>query len=79
MRDERLPKGPQFASESLDADTGSGTDLKLYHYRESRCLAIKAQRIEQALRMPETTAQTKQTKLHRKRPAVVRIARLLED
>ena len=32
MRDERLPKGPQFASESLDADTGSGTDLKLYHY-----------------------------------------------
>jgi len=33
LRDERLPKGPQFASESLDADTGSGTDLKLYHYR----------------------------------------------
>jgi len=24
--------GPH-ASESLDADTGSGTDLKLYHYR----------------------------------------------
>jgi len=33
LRDERLPKGPQFASESLDADTGSGTDLKLYHYQ----------------------------------------------
>jgi hypothetical protein len=25
LRDERLPKGPRFASESLDADTGSGT------------------------------------------------------
>jgi hypothetical protein len=35
LRDERLPKGPQFASESLDADTGSGTDLKLYHYQTS--------------------------------------------
>src|SRR5215470_15838489 len=27
LRDERLPKGPRFASESLDADTGSGSFL----------------------------------------------------
>ena len=25
LRDERLPKGPRFASESLDADTASGS------------------------------------------------------
>jgi hypothetical protein len=25
FRDERLPKGPRFASESLDADTASGS------------------------------------------------------
>jgi hypothetical protein len=25
LRDERLPKGPRFAHESLDADTGSGS------------------------------------------------------
>src|SRR5438105_1426393 len=32
-RDERLPKGPRFASESLDADTGSGSvSSKLTHY-----------------------------------------------
>ena len=24
LRDERLPKGPRFASESLDADSGVG-------------------------------------------------------
>ena len=61
MRDERLPKGPQlhpsprksgavlgtpqFASESLDADTGSGTDLKLYHYPERYFLATDPLRI----------------------------------
>ena len=28
LRDERLPKGPQFASESLDADTASRTVLR---------------------------------------------------
>src|SRR5438309_1945399 len=34
LRDERLPKGPRFASESLDADTGSGSvSRKLTHYR----------------------------------------------
>jgi hypothetical protein len=33
-RDERLPKGARFASESLDADTGSGPfSLKMTHYR----------------------------------------------
>src|SRR5689334_4080065 len=33
LRDERLPKGPRFASESLDADTASGSVFpKLTHY-----------------------------------------------
>src|SRR5262249_40564650 len=33
LRDERLPEGPRFASESLDADTGSrSASLKLTHY-----------------------------------------------
>jgi 4-amino-4-deoxy-L-arabinose transferase-like glycosyltransferase len=31
LRDERLPKGPQFASESLDADTRSESVFKLTH------------------------------------------------
>src|SRR5437763_12577013 len=32
-RDERLPKGPRFASESLDADTGSrSVSWKLTYY-----------------------------------------------
>jgi hypothetical protein len=31
LRDERLPKGPRFASESLDADTRSGSVFKLTH------------------------------------------------
>ncbi len=36
FRDERLPKGPRFASESLDADTGNGpVSEKLAHYRYS--------------------------------------------
>jgi len=34
LRDKRLPKGPRFASESLDADTASGPVFKLTHYRE---------------------------------------------
>ena len=33
-RDERLPKGPRFASESLDAHTASGSFFKLTHYRK---------------------------------------------
>jgi hypothetical protein len=34
LRDERLPKGPQFASESLDADTASVSVFpKLTHYQ----------------------------------------------
>jgi len=33
LRDEHLPKGPRFASESLDADTASGSVFpKLTHY-----------------------------------------------
>src|SRR5262245_8346577 len=28
LRDERLPKGPRFASESLDADTASGSGFQ---------------------------------------------------
>jgi hypothetical protein len=32
-RDERLPKGPRFATESLDADTGNGPGIKMTHYR----------------------------------------------
>jgi len=31
LRDERLPKGPRFASESLDADTRSGSVFKPTH------------------------------------------------
>jgi hypothetical protein len=31
--DERLPKGPRFASKSLDADTASGSFFKLTHYQ----------------------------------------------
>ena len=34
-RDERLPKGPRFASESLDADADSGSVFKLTHYQSS--------------------------------------------
>src|SRR6476619_6229978 len=38
LRDERLPKGPRFASESLDADTASGSVFpKLTHYRKRAC------------------------------------------
>src|SRR5690242_18530753 len=37
LRDERLPKGPQFASESLDADTASVSVFpKLTHYQKSK-------------------------------------------
>ncbi len=32
LRDERLPKGPRFASESLDADTGAGSVLQTEPY-----------------------------------------------
>jgi hypothetical protein len=32
LRDERLPKGPRFASEPLDADTGVGSVLQTEHY-----------------------------------------------
>jgi 4-amino-4-deoxy-L-arabinose transferase-like glycosyltransferase len=41
LRDERLPGGPRFASESLDADTRSGLVLKLTHY-EQRAMLIFA-------------------------------------
>jgi 4-amino-4-deoxy-L-arabinose transferase-like glycosyltransferase len=41
LRDERLPEGPRFASESLDADTRSGSVLKLTHY-EQRAMLIFA-------------------------------------
>jgi|ERR1041385_130274 hypothetical protein len=33
LRDDRLPKGPRSASESLDADTGSGSVFQPIHYR----------------------------------------------
>jgi hypothetical protein len=32
LRDERLPKGPRFASEPLDADTGAGSVLRTETY-----------------------------------------------
>jgi hypothetical protein len=32
LRDERLPKGPRFASESLDADTGAGSVFQTEPY-----------------------------------------------
>ena len=53
LRDERLPKGPRFASESLHADTGSGSSSgKMTHSPDSgwlyepkwdgfRCLAFR--------------------------------------
>jgi 4-amino-4-deoxy-L-arabinose transferase-like glycosyltransferase len=41
LRDERLPEGPRFASESLDADTHSGSVLKL-NRNEQRATLIFA-------------------------------------
>jgi hypothetical protein len=32
LRDERLPKGPRFAGDSLDADTGAGSVLRSEPY-----------------------------------------------
>jgi len=40
LRDERLPKGPRFACESLDADTANGSAFfKLTHYPVEQCIA----------------------------------------
>jgi signal transduction histidine kinase/HAMP domain-containing protein len=41
LRDERLPKGPRFASESLDADTGSGSfSAKMTHSPAFGCVDV---------------------------------------
>jgi hypothetical protein len=46
LRNERLPKGPRFASESLDADTGKGpASRKLTSYRSNFVLAAAVKRI----------------------------------
>jgi hypothetical protein len=50
LRDERLPKGPRFASESLDGDTAIGPDFKLTHYRELSGTQAQAEDLRVAYR-----------------------------
>ena len=62
-RDERLPKGPRFASESLDADTASGSVLfKLPHYllfwRIACCTVLAASMLGQEPPQPAPAAVT---------------------
>jgi hypothetical protein len=43
--DERLPKGPRFASESLDAGTGSRSVFKLTNYQKAKTATFWGSRL----------------------------------